>query len=45
MNFIDNGIDDLQNEHVNLNILGVNINNMILVIFKGKFDAVDDEDT
>ena len=45
MNFIDDGADEVEYEHINRNILDDNVNNMSLIIPKGNYLDIDAGDT
>ena len=45
MNIIDDGTYDVEYEQINRTIIDVNVTNRYLIISKGKFGAIDAEDT
>ena len=45
MNFIDDGIDDVEYKQINRTILDGNVTKMTLVISKVKFGTTDSEET
>ena len=45
MNFICDGTDDVEYEHISITLINVNVTNISLVISKGEFGAIYAEDT
>ena len=41
MNFINDGTDNIEYEHINLSIINGIISNISLLIYKGKFSSID----
>ena len=45
MNFLDDGTYEVEHEHINRKINDVNFTNTLLILSKGNFGAIDDDDT